>query len=247
MKRGATVDDHLRARRGSRRCRGDPDLPKAARRGAPSAPRRCRSVRVRAAAAHRHLRGGSCAQCRPFTAPFEPQATLVGRISVAQLQSAAQSMVNRISSTYHTPIVFAIDTSFMAATYIYYTGASCGCAPIASRPSGCPEAIASSSPSMTAHRTRKVKRAGGNARLSSNTVNQEEERPPSGYCLTWRAARRRDGQLGRYPSSNSGVSSAALGAPHRVPRCVDRLPLGRRAVHPGRSGRRSRSRRDAIA
>lgn len=30
--------------------------------------------------------------------------------------------MNRISSTYHTPIAFAIDTSFMAATYIYYTG-----------------------------------------------------------------------------------------------------------------------------
>ena len=58
----------------------------------------------------------------PFTAPFEPGATLVGRISVAQLQSAAQSRVSRISSTYHTPIAFATDTSSTAATYVYYTG-----------------------------------------------------------------------------------------------------------------------------
>ena len=58
----------------------------------------------------------------PFTAPFEPGATLVGRISVAQLQCAIQSIVNRISSTYHTPIAFAADTSSTAAAYVYYTG-----------------------------------------------------------------------------------------------------------------------------
>ncbi len=58
----------------------------------------------------------------PFTAPFEPEATLVGRISVAQLQSAIQSRASRISSTSHTPSAFATDTSSTAATYIYYTG-----------------------------------------------------------------------------------------------------------------------------
>jgi 4-amino-4-deoxy-L-arabinose transferase-like glycosyltransferase len=58
----------------------------------------------------------------PFTAPFEPGATAVGRISVAQLESSIRAIVGHLSGTYRTPIAFATDSSSTAATYVYYTG-----------------------------------------------------------------------------------------------------------------------------
>ena len=56
----------------------------------------------------------------PFAAPYEPATQAPPSLSAER--AGAQLAVARLSSTYHTPIVFAADTSSIAATYIYYTG-----------------------------------------------------------------------------------------------------------------------------
>jgi 4-amino-4-deoxy-L-arabinose transferase-like glycosyltransferase len=55
----------------------------------------------------------------PFEAPYQPRAGLVSSPGTA---GSVRAGVEQLSSTYHTPIVLATDTSTLAAPYIYYTG-----------------------------------------------------------------------------------------------------------------------------
>ncbi len=58
----------------------------------------------------------------PFTAPFEPLAGTESHGSVKRTEALNARIVELIASTYETPMVFAIDTSQLAAPYILASG-----------------------------------------------------------------------------------------------------------------------------
>lgn len=58
----------------------------------------------------------------PFNAPYQPGSEAASRFSAGLFAEGARLFVNHFSSTYHTPIAFAADTSSLTAPYVYYTG-----------------------------------------------------------------------------------------------------------------------------
>jgi 4-amino-4-deoxy-L-arabinose transferase-like glycosyltransferase len=58
----------------------------------------------------------------PFAAPYEPVAGTVSRAEAKRTLMANRQIVDQVSSTFDTPIVFAADTSRLAAPYILATG-----------------------------------------------------------------------------------------------------------------------------
>jgi hypothetical protein len=58
----------------------------------------------------------------PFEAPYQPRSTATSHFSAELAGEYVQAVVNHFSSTYHTPIALATDTSSLADTYVYYTG-----------------------------------------------------------------------------------------------------------------------------
>ncbi len=58
----------------------------------------------------------------PFSAPYQPQSRAASHFSAELAAYYTRAVVDHFSSTYHTPIALATDTSTLADTYIYYTG-----------------------------------------------------------------------------------------------------------------------------
>jgi hypothetical protein len=58
----------------------------------------------------------------PFAAPFEPASATESRAEAKLKDAASARTVERLASRYGTPIVFAIDTSQLAAPYILASG-----------------------------------------------------------------------------------------------------------------------------
>jgi 4-amino-4-deoxy-L-arabinose transferase-like glycosyltransferase len=59
----------------------------------------------------------------PFSNPYVPEAQAQAHFSVERTTLSVRRVVGRFMSSYGTPIAFAVDTSSLAAPYIYYTGA----------------------------------------------------------------------------------------------------------------------------
>src|SRR5271170_5138803 len=58
----------------------------------------------------------------PFAAPYEPASATVSRADAEQALQLNRQIVDRVSSDFQTPIVFAADSSRLAAPYILATG-----------------------------------------------------------------------------------------------------------------------------